>query len=133
MTRRSRLPYVLHMLCGLGIILTSLLGQLLSSADRSPLGHVVIPMVTGLYFVGLGGYGYLHPEKTNSSQAALLGAATGFLLVLITVVSLIHFYGITGFFSTGDSTISCGYAAFMLVVSVWLLFSSFSLRRKDPK
>jgi hypothetical protein len=130
MTTSSRTLNLLYMLCGLGIVITSI--PELSSAGRTPT-FPIITIASGMFMLCLGGYGYLYPEKTKSSSAYLLGAAAGFLFVFVAAFSLVHFYGLTGFFSTGDSTRSFCYAVVMLVVSVWLLFRCFSLRRKERR
>ena len=117
MTTRSRLLYVLVMLGGLGITLNSIPG-LSSSDDRTPPGHVVIPIAVGLFLVGLGGYISLRPERATSSTSVLLAALGSFLVVIVLAFSLLHLYGITGFFSTGDSTRGFSFTVLWLVVSV---------------
>jgi hypothetical protein len=131
MTTRSRLLYVLVMLAGLGITLNSMIG-LSSYDDRTPLGHV-IPIAVGLLLVGLGGYISLRPERATSSTSVLLAAIGSFLVVIVLAFSLLHLYGITGLFSTGDSTRGFSFTVLWLVVSVWMVFYYFSLRRKEPK
>jgi hypothetical protein len=131
MTTHSRLLHGLYMLGGLGITLNSILG--LSSSDaRTPLSHV-IGLLMGLYIMGLGGYGYLRPEKAKSSTRALLAAIGSFLAVFVLALFLLHSYGITCFFSIGDSTRGFSFTVFWLVVSVWMVFYSYSLQRKEPK
>jgi predicted MFS family arabinose efflux permease len=82
MTTRSRSLSVILMICGLGMIITSIIG--LSSYYRTPM-FPIIEIATGLLAVCLGGYRYLFPNKTNSSTSALLGAIGGFIVVLVLV------------------------------------------------
>jgi hypothetical protein len=125
---RSRSLYIVYMLCGLGLVITSMIGH------HSVTGvSDIVTSLFGVLIVGLGGYGYLHPDKTNSSSAYLPGAVMSFVFVFLTAFSLIHFYGLTGFFSTGDSTRGVGFAAFVLFVGVWSLLRFFSLRRQEEK
>jgi hypothetical protein len=123
---RSRSLNLLYMLSGLGLVITSMIGP--HSVTR--VSDIVTPLF-GVLIMGLGGYGYLHPDQTNSSSAYLLGAVGSFVIVFLTAFSLIHFYGFTGFLSTGDSTRGVGSAAFVLFVGVWSLLRFFSLRRKE--
>ena len=131
MTTSPRLLYVLAMLGGLGITLNSMIG-LSSSDDRTPLSHV-ISIAVGLLLVGLGGYFSLHLERAISSTSVLLVALGSFLIVFVLAFFLLHFYGLTGFFSTGDSTRGFFFTVLWLVVSVWMVLYYFSLRRKEPK
>ncbi|HYB02325.1 MAG TPA: hypothetical protein VED37_19030 [Ktedonobacteraceae bacterium] len=123
---RSRLLNLVYMLAGLGLVITSIIGP--HSVTR--VSDIVTPLF-GVVILGLGGYGYLHPEKNNSSSAYLLGAVASLVFVALTTFSLIHFYGLTGFFSTGDSIRGVGFAALMLFVGVWSLLRYFSLRQKE--
>ena len=125
---RPRYLNLLYMLSGLGLVITSIIGP-------HSVTHVsdIITSLFGVVIMGLGGYGYLHPDKTNSSSAYLLGAVVSFVFVFLTAFSLIHFYGLTGFFSTGDSTRGVGLAAFVLFMGVWSLLRFFSLRRKEEQ
>jgi len=125
---RSRNLYLLYILCGLGLVITSMIGP--HSVTR--VSDIVTPLF-GVLILGIGGYGYLYPDKTNSSSAYLLGAVMSFVFVFLTAFYLIHLYGLTGFFSTGDSTRGAGFAAFVLFVGVWSLLRFFSLRRKEEK
>ena len=125
---RSRSLYLLYIICGLGLVITSMVGP----HSVTSLSDIVTPL-SGVLILALGGYGYLYPDKTNSSSAYLLGAVVSFVFVLLTTFSIIHLYGLTGFFSTGNSTRGIGFAAFVLFVGVWSLLRFLSLRRKEEK
>ena len=125
---RSRFLNLLYVLCGLGLVITSMIRQ--HSVTR--VRDIVMPMF-GVVILCLGGYGYLHPDKTHSSSAYLLGAVVSVVFFCLTAFALIHLYGLTGFFSTGDSMSGIGLAAFLLLLGVWSLLRFFSLRRKEGK
>ena len=82
---RSRFLNLLYVLCGFGLVITSMTGH--RSVTR--VSDLVTP-IFGVVIMGLGGYGYLHPDQTHSSSAYLLGAVVSFVFFFLTAVSLIH-------------------------------------------
>ncbi len=126
MTTRSRYLYILYMLAGLFITL----GASIELSSGHPLGHIV-QIAFSVALVISGGYGYLYPDKVNSPTTLLVAAGAGFVLFFVLLFSLLHFYGSTGLFSTGDSMSGLGATTFLLVMSICLLFYSRSLRNKE--
>ena len=128
MAAHLRYFYVLLLLAGLLVTLNAIAG-LTSSGDSTPIGHIT-QIIFGIAMVVSGGYEYLYPGKGNSPAVVHFAALVGFMLTFVLLFFLLHFYGITGLFSTSDSTSGLGATTFLFSGSVCLLFYSRSLRNK---
>lgn len=128
MTTRSRYFYILYLLAGLFVTFRTITE--LSAGDRTPVVHIV-QIAFGAAIAVSAGYCYLYPDKEKNPNALLVAAGAGFTLFFVLLFSLLHFYGSTGLFSTGDSMTGLGATGFVLVMSACLLFYSRVLRDKE--